>query len=63
MVFLLLTQLCLSQENHKVKISKSLTLYKAVQDKTYDYFFRVDTVKDKKVVIYEVLNKKLIESN
>ena len=62
MVFLLLTQLCLSQENHKVKISKSLTLYKAVQDKTYDYFFRVDTVKDKKVVIYEVLNKRRLET-
>ena len=57
-LFILLTQLCSGQENPKVKISKSMALYDAALYKPHDFFFTIDTVKDKKAVIYDVQNKK-----
>lgn len=56
--FILLNQLCMGQEYHKVKVSKSMELYDAIKFKRHEDFFKIDTIKDKKVVIYDVQNKK-----
>lgn len=57
-IALLLTQLVPGQEKSVAKPSKSRALYNALDYRTPENFFRIDTIKNKKVVLYNVLKNK-----